>query len=156
MTKIKPYESKCWRCKTKITSYSDKKCNKCGWFCCPNCGACDPNCGRYNKDGYDKDGYNKYGYDKQGYDRKGFDKNKIHKNGTFYDDNDFDFEGAYKYQDRLLNRRIEYKKIYGKGTIKDCYFKEGYLRVIVAFDNGKIVTDISIIPAIRKGLVTLI
>lgn len=37
--------SGCWQCKVKLDGEFDIECKKCGWMICPNCGACDPNCG---------------------------------------------------------------------------------------------------------------
>jgi len=38
---LPPY--KCWHCNTEITGET-KQCSWCGYFRCPNCGYCNPNC----------------------------------------------------------------------------------------------------------------
>lgn len=43
------YENHCWRCKAYISSAQNKKCSKCGWYICNNCGACESTCPRCPK-----------------------------------------------------------------------------------------------------------
>ena len=40
------YTNVCWRCHSSINSNVNKRCNKCGWYICNKCGACDPQCSR--------------------------------------------------------------------------------------------------------------
>ena len=152
------YNSVCWRCKTKISSYTDVRCPRCGWYFCPHCGACAPDCADYDDFGYNALGYNRRGYDRDGYNMRGFDKNGIHKNGTPYDDDGVDVKGRFEHQkeNEYLNKRIDYKKLYGKGTITSCYYKDKYVRVRIEFDNGKTIEDVAIKPALEKEIVVFI
>jgi len=40
------YNNHCWKCGSKIDSFYNERCSKCGWYICHKCGACQhyPNC----------------------------------------------------------------------------------------------------------------
>ena len=40
------YQNHCWRCGSSINSNVNRRCGKCGWYICNNCGACDSDCPR--------------------------------------------------------------------------------------------------------------
>ncbi len=40
------YINYCWRCKADINSNYNRRCSKCGWYICNNCGACKGDCPR--------------------------------------------------------------------------------------------------------------
>ena len=40
------YRNVCWRCHSNINSNYNRRCNKCGWYICNNCGACESGCPR--------------------------------------------------------------------------------------------------------------
>lgn len=40
------YSNHCWRCKSPIDN-TNNRCDKCGWYICPSCGACRCQYGNY-------------------------------------------------------------------------------------------------------------
>ena len=128
----------CWGCRRHLNSKDHEICPLCGWIICPDCGACKQHC---NHEKIRK------------LEKRGFDINGLHKNGTQYDDNGADCTGRHKDYDFYVGKRVVYPSLYGKGTIKDCYFKEGFLRVTVMFDNKKSICDLVIDTALQKEII---
>ena len=131
----------CWGCYRPLSSFFHERCPLCGWIICPNCDACSPRCNRAKIKRLHK---------------KGFDINGLHKNGTRYDDNGVDCNGKHKDHKFYVGKRVVYPSLYGKGTIKDCYFKNGSLKVAIVFDNQKSIKDLSIISMLEKGVIKYI
>lgn len=59
--KKEAYINHCWRCYGSINSNYCRRCSKCGWYICNNCGACDPDCSRNsNNNNVGNNGYGLY------------------------------------------------------------------------------------------------
>ena len=43
-TDAEPRKTWCWSCKTKLSNINSRVCLICGWFVCPTCDSCEPNC----------------------------------------------------------------------------------------------------------------
>ena len=43
-----------------------------------------------------------------------------------YDDNGVDRKGIHRDYKLYVGKRVIYPSLYGKGTIKDCYFKDSF------------------------------
>ena len=134
-------DANCWGCRKHLNSKFQEVCPYCGWIICPDCDTCAPHCNRKKI---------------QKLQKNGFDINGIHKNGTRYDDNGLDCNGKHKDYELYINRQVVYPALYGKGTITDCYFKEGFLRVKISFDNKKSISGVAICSAIEKGIIKFI
>lgn len=130
-----------WGCHRRLSSKYQDICPYCGWIICPDCDTCAPHCNRNQI---------------QELERKGFDRNGVHKNGTLFDDNGVDCNGVHKDREFYVGKRVIYPSLYGKGKIKDCYFKDGFLRVEIIFDNKKTIRDLAIEIALRKGIIKYI
>ena len=131
----------CWGCRRHLSSNIQNTCPYCGWIICPDCDTCAPHCNRKQI---------------QKLEKNGFDKNGVHKNGTIYDDNGVDCNGIHKDYKLYVGKRVIYPSLYGKGIIKDCYFKDGFLRVEIMFDNKKSVRDLAIEVALQREIIKYI
>lgn len=134
-------DTHCWSCHRRLNSDFQASCLYCGWIICPDCDTCAPHCNRKKI---------------QGLAKRGFDITGLHENGTKYDDNGVDCNGQHKDYEFYVGKRVIYPSLYGKGTIKDCYFKEGFLRVAITFDNKKSICDLAIEPALQKRIIKYI
>lgn len=134
-------ETGCWRCRRMLSSNYQKSCPICGWLICPDCLSCSPKC--------------KHKQAQEAIENP-FDANGLHKNGTRYDENGVDCNGKHKDYELYVGKRVNYSAIYGKGTISDCYFNNGSLRVSILFDSKKTIRDLAIVSALEKEIVEYI
>lgn len=113
------HETWCWGCKKHISSQTAQRCQVCGWYICPICGACGHHCA-----GVDSDGYDRYGFNQKGWNRRGFNRKGIHKNGTRFDSQGYDKNGydANGFDEEGYN----YKGYDSTGHTKDGYDIMGY------------------------------
>ena len=90
------YINHCWKCGQIVSSKNTIRCRICGWYICPSCDSCNPNCTHFDSEGFDRNWYDKDGFHKNGYNKRGFNRQKIHINGSQYDNNGFNLYGFNK------------------------------------------------------------
>lgn len=118
------YINHCWKCGQIVSSKNTIRCRICGWYICPSCDSCNPNCTHFDSEGFDRNWYDKDGYHKNGYNKRGFNRQKLHISGSLYDNNGFNFYGFNK--DGYNRKGFDRFGYNCKGYDIDGYDKNGF------------------------------